>query len=397
MGLLGSIVEFEYGFSLAVVRPSMLNPSSVAAPKSVDPLSALTALVNQDSSGRVVFQAPGNPSLGWRVHFSNGQIHYATALQDQHQRLSYLLPYLLPTLQLPVETQGWPGSDYKFLCQCWQSQQLTTQQIRRAMVILTQEALTYLFAMPTALMTVESTIGLDPILISVALDPLVESIRGSVQEWQAATAGVVLPTQAFQVHDLQRLIHHLRWEEASPEQEQLAPAVLAQLTTAPLCFYTAAQLLGMNLLALMAKMQPLIELGVVSLVQPSSPEAVLDQRPLIACIDDSKTMRAIIRSILEPAGYRVMEIFKATEAVAHLMQARPDLILLDISMPDVDGYELCGTLKRSSLRQIPVVMVTGREGVVDRVRARFAGATDYITKPFDPEHLTSLVHHLVTG
>lgn len=373
----------------------MLNPSSVAVPKHVDPVSALTALVNREGSGRVVFQAPSDPAQGWRVHFSNGQIHYATALQCQHQRLQYLLPYLLPNLQLPTASQDFPDSDYQFLCQCWQSQQISTQELRRTLTILTQEALTYLLAMPSAMMTLENTIGLDPILISVSLNPLIQSIRGSVQEWQATTAGAVLPTQEFQVHDGQRLMQHVLGEEIGPAQ--LAPTTLAQLTAAPLCFYTAAQLFQLNLLGLMGRMQPLIELGIVSLVLPSGKDEIKDNRPLVACIDDSKTMRAIIRSILEPAGYRVMEIFKATEAIPQMMQARPNLILLDISMPEIDGYELCGTLKRSSLKGIPVVMVTGREGVVDRVRARFAGATDYITKPFDPEHLTSLVHHLVTG
>jgi twitching motility two-component system response regulator PilG len=69
---------------------------------------------------------------------------------------------------------------------------------------------------------------------------------------------------------------------------------------------------------------------------------------------------------------------------------------MDINMPDLDGYELCRLLRQSSLLQsIPIVMLTGRDGIVDRLRARVAGATDYMTKPIHAQNLIELVNKLL--
>jgi twitching motility two-component system response regulator PilG len=76
---------------------------------------------------------------------------------------------------------------------------------------------------------------------------------------------------------------------------------------------------------------------------------------------------------------------------------RPDLILLDIGMPNVDGYQLCSLIRKSSsMKDIPIVMVTGNKGLIDRARARLAGATDYLTKPFvQTDLLKMMMRHLM--
>jgi twitching motility two-component system response regulator PilG len=72
------------------------------------------------------------------------------------------------------------------------------------------------------------------------------------------------------------------------------------------------------------------------------------------------------------------------------------LILCDIAMPDLDGYEVCAMLRTSTVfRQTPIVMLTGKDGFIDRVKARMAGATDYLTKPFGEQELLMLVEKYV--
>ena len=70
----------------------------------------------------------------------------------------------------------------------------------------------------------------------------------------------------------------------------------------------------------------------------------------------------------------------------------PDLVLLDISMPRMDGYEVCKSIRANvATRDVPIVMISGNDGFFDKVRGRVAGATDYITKPFGPEALMGVL------
>ncbi|PSF36211.1 hypothetical protein C7H19_14095 [Aphanothece hegewaldii CCALA 016] len=118
-------------------------------------------------------------------------------------------------------------------------------------------------------------------------------------------------------------------------------------------------------------------------------------RPLIVCIDDSKTVQQQVTKTLEVAGYQTISITDPASALTVLIRHKPVLILLDINMPEINGYELCQMLSRSrKLKDIPVVMLTGREGLVDRLRAKFIGVSEYLTKPFNPNELIEVVQRL---
>lgn len=119
-------------------------------------------------------------------------------------------------------------------------------------------------------------------------------------------------------------------------------------------------------------------------------------KPIIACIDDSKTIQFAVKTVLESAGYEVLNIIKATEQLKLLLARKPVLILMDINMPDISGYKLCEKLKNSPVtRHIPIVMLTGCSGTLDRVRAKLNGAEKYMTKPFQPEKLINTVTQLI--
>jgi len=88
----------------------------------------------------------------------------------------------------------------------------------------------------------------------------------------------------------------------------------------------------------------------------------------------------------------VQTIGNPTEALSDLFKSKPDLILLDIAMPRLDGYELCAMIRKSTaFGTTPIVMLTGKDGYIDRVRARIAGATEYLTKPFGEQELLDIV------
>jgi twitching motility two-component system response regulator PilG len=112
----------------------------------------------------------------------------------------------------------------------------------------------------------------------------------------------------------------------------------------------------------------------------------------VLLVDDSPTVRKIVAVTLERRGHRVLVAGGAMEALSKLNEATLDLVLLDIGMPHMDGYQLCKLVKSNeTTSDIPVVMLSGKDGFFDKVRGKMAGAVGYITKPFEPTALIEAV------
>lgn len=110
--------------------------------------------------------------------------------------------------------------------------------------------------------------------------------------------------------------------------------------------------------------------------------------PNILIVDDIGTNLAILTSIIKRAGYMPRLVYSAKQAISAIESKTPNLILLDISMPDIDGFDLCSMLKKKpSTREIPVIFISALNSTEDKVRGFQLGAVDYITKPFDGEEV----------
>lgn len=117
----------------------------------------------------------------------------------------------------------------------------------------------------------------------------------------------------------------------------------------------------------------------------------------IACIDDSPTVLQAINAFLDDKSFSVVLISDPIKALMQVIRSRPDLILLDVTMPNLDGYELCSLLrKHPSFRGTPIVMVTGNTGFIDRAKAKLVGASGYLTKPFTQTDLIKMVFKHLT-
>lgn len=108
----------------------------------------------------------------------------------------------------------------------------------------------------------------------------------------------------------------------------------------------------------------------------------------ILVVDDSPTVRKLISGKLEKSGHTVVLAVDGMDALSKISEVVPDLILLDITMPRMDGYQVCKLIRsNNSTKDVPVVMISGKDGFFDKVRGRMAGSTGYITKPFGPDTL----------
>jgi DNA-binding response OmpR family regulator len=114
----------------------------------------------------------------------------------------------------------------------------------------------------------------------------------------------------------------------------------------------------------------------------------LDRRRILV-VDDEERMVRFIRLNLEHDGFQVSEAFNGKQAVQRLRDVNPDLILLDVMMPDLDGFEVLEMVREIS--NVPVIMLTAKGEEDDRVRGLEKGADDYVTKPFSPRELVSRV------
>lgn len=112
-------------------------------------------------------------------------------------------------------------------------------------------------------------------------------------------------------------------------------------------------------------------------------------RRRILVVDDEERMVRFIRLNLEHDGFQVSEAFNGKEAIQKMRDLTPDLILLDVMMPDLDGFEVLETIREIS--NVPVIMLTAKGEEDDRVRGLELGADDYVTKPFSPRELVSRV------
>jgi len=154
---------------------------------------------------------------------------------------------------------------------------------------------------------------------------------------------------------------------------------------------------------------PYVQLGLVQLVEisdiapPASTPVVQKlfqskspRRLTIACIDDSPIICQTMESIISDAGYNFVSEMDGLRAIAILLSRKPDLIFLDLVMPNTNGYEICSQLRKLSFfKNTPIVILTGNDGIVDRVRAKMVGSTDFLGKPANSEQVLDTIDKYV--
>jgi two-component system, chemotaxis family, response regulator PixG len=131
-----------------------------------------------------------------------------------------------------------------------------------------------------------------------------------------------------------------------------------------------------------------IESGTLRLVDLADFESLIDldrqglKAPLVFCLDDSPFVCDRLEQIFRPAGYQFISVMDSLKAIPIVIAKKPQLIFLDLVMPNANGYEICSRLRKiAAFKHTPIVILTGNDGTIDRVRAKVVGATDFLTKP----------------
>jgi twitching motility two-component system response regulator PilG len=344
----------------------------------------LPALLREHRSGQLTVRDPRDCSIVWRVFFGDGKIHFATSAMGLQERTSYLLQRHQLDISLPTTEE--PLAAYRYWCNMWQQGHLNLQTLRKLLSLASQEALVQLSAMPPAMLQFEAGLDLDPILLSVSCGDMLSPVQTRLEQWMQLSPCISSPFQRLVARDSDRLQHSLQQQIRNSHVVQQLTGAIAQKG----CLYDIARTLNIDVLALAATLQPAIRSG---LLDTTAYDPTTRARQLaIACIDDSRNVQAGVRGSLETVGYRVLELTTAAQAMAALTEDPPALILIDTDSPAINGYELCRVLRQLSLlKNIPFIMLTERDSMAERFKAKLVGFNDYLIKPCEAELLRQMV------
>ncbi|AOY80701.2 response regulator [Moorena producens JHB] len=256
--------------------------------------------------------------------------------------------------------------------------------------------------------TIDSTS--DSTLVVIRADQIWQQATQTWKPWQEAGLVDISPSLAPVIWDADKL---------RQQTSLLAYHNLTTLVDGDRTLRDLALKLKQNLLAVTQSIMPYIRVQVMGLISVGDfrcdthvtfatnpmPETAgrkgghvqtLPASPLVVYIEDSQIDRLTMSQILANAGYRFINVRDPIKALPTLLKCKPQLIFLDLVMPVLNGYEVCAQIRRVSVFQdTPVIMVTSNDGIVDRVRAKIVGSTDFLAKPITRSKvLTILQKHL---
>ncbi|MGF1481801.1 MAG: response regulator [Cyanophyceae cyanobacterium] len=350
-------------------------------------------------SGQLVLKAQ---QVRWDFYLYLGRIIYATGgphtVRRWRRNLVTVCPQLLSAdIQADLASlsvQDPHFAEYQLLC-LWVEQQKITK--KQAAKIIWSTVVEVLFDVTQA---TEIVCELKPSRYQAASLTLInpeQAVAEAKELWQAWQDAKL----ADRSPNLAPVI--VRAEQLKQKTSEQAYQNLSQLLDGQQSLRDIAVRMKRDVLSVTRSLLRYFELGLVKLVPvgdlppaikpPQEPPASSQARQaLIACIDDSPAVCDAMKRIITQAGHQFLGINDPLRAIATLLARKPDLIFLDLVMPNANGYEICSQLRKMSFfRQTPIVILTGNDGIIDRARAKMVGSSDFLGKPVRQEVLIGVI------
>lgn len=356
-----------------------MNTVSMASYRSsqrLNPLSLLAQLSSRQANGCLQVSS-GNAA--WSIYLEHGKLFYASdsvnpfERLDRHlRRLSRQIPTLVSAVRVQVrlifeselENQSNQTPDYQAICWLVNQQYLNSLQAATLIEELAEEVLVSLLAVKEGSYQLIEQNQLEeiPKFCRLELRTLVERCHEQLRRQPPPEPAGGVSTQS-----------------ASPATQNTASSSVE---------------IKQNVSRTVNTANPT---GNVNNSGGNSGKSLTKSTYTIACIDDSPTVLNAINSFLDDKSFSVVMINDPVRALMQVVRIKPDLILLDVEMPNLDGYELCSLLRKHSLfKSTPIIMVTGNTGFLDRAKAKLVRASGYLTKPFNQSELLKMVFKHLT-
>ncbi len=362
----------------------------------IHPLSLLAQMSSRQTSGRL--QVTSEATV-WSLYLDQGQLIYATNLVDPFERLdrhlqqigrevSTIVSALRVQVRLLFEQVGrsqfTADPDYRAICWLVEQNYLTPSQAANLIDGLAKEVMEGFLAVKAGTHDVVDRTQLEsyPDFCRMDLRSLVEYCQGRLRQTQAASNATANASPA--------ITHSGNF---NPGVSNLGTPTIARdrlaTPTLPIAVPMESGLSSRSSTTTVAERENQSGLGSRSPHQ-ATPQA--RGHYTIVCIDDSPTVLQAISCFLDDKSFSVVMVNDPVKALMQVVRSKPDLILLDVGMPNLDGYELCRLLRRHpTFKNLPIIMVTGHTGFLDRAKAKLVGSSGYLTKPFNQSDLLKII------
>ncbi len=352
----------------------------------------------------------------WFIYFNEGEVFHANfsiepidrlefhmrqVLKSEDQRIEKSLIKMLKEQTIGVRLDDfYPGHDYQTLYSLLSAQQISvanTALITRRMI---KETICNFLLLAEFTYDFISDSRDFPLLFSNDFTVLLKECRREISDWQSLKSNVSSFYQRPVVCG--KNANHVKYN-------YLKKFLVGQ------DFNHLGLALGQSAIRIAQRLDPLIASGVIDLLPPisqyvklpqlfpkynqeSSKEIVLStDRCKVVSINDCPTVLQCIDNFLDRDYFQTFPVKDAYEALDKIIAIQPHMILMDVEMPNIDGNRLCRIVRgNQAFKSTPIIMVANNFGLVDRAKAKFFGATDYLTKPFTQDALNQMVFkHLV--
>ncbi|MEA5627498.1 response regulator [Nostoc sp. UHCC 0251] len=341
----------------------------------------------------------------WTFYYRLGRIVWATGGTHPFRRWRRHMAQNCPQidvdkLQLPLQEISIDYWDYRLLERFYKKQKIQREQIQ-SIAENTIAELLFDLALQGNFASISCNRSQEVILETpmsfTSAEMSVKHMQDSWKSWSEAGLANFSP-------DLAPVLRR-------PEQLQqiVSPSVyknFVNLINGKFTLRDLAVKMKQSVLPLTRSLLPYVLKGIIELVEvPDMPLIVTEVKnnstttqqnkrtaPLVACVDDSPQVCKMLEDIITSNGLRFIKIQDAVQALPNLIQDKPDLIFLDLVMPVASGYEICTQLRRiSTFTNTPIIILTGSDGLLDRVRAKVVGSTDFLTKPVVSDKVMAIV------
>ncbi len=370
----------------------------------------LNYLTQKQFTGLFVIKSD-QKEITWEIYFCLGKIVWVESNYHFHRSWLRALAKNCPEIKLnetfisgAKKYQCWR---YRILTALCQKQKITQEQFRVIIKTLVAENLFDIFQQSqterleylTKNTSANYLLDCGLKISFINLDRLLSNIEKQHQSWLKCCHNqfdCLSPNLAPRLKDL----NQLKKTVSQDIYERFVEFIDGQTTLRDLAIK-----IDRDLQLLTCSLIPYIQQGLLEFLEiPDLPEQAISwnlsknsanfsrSKPLIICIDDSPQILKTMSQIIMKQGCRFLGIQESLRAIPSLITHKPDLIFLDVGMPVVNGYEICQQLRRTSqLKEIPVILLTGQDTMIDRVKAKIAGTSQFLTKPIDMSQIINVI------
>jgi two-component system, chemotaxis family, response regulator PixG len=342
-------------------------------------------------SGRLDIQSADGTAT-WYIFFYLGRIFFATGGIYPFRRWQRQFMHFGAAMERMNQygRVNLPQAQYDIICTFVRQNVLTREQGVAIMQSLLDEIIFELLPMKNLNYRFEEDMNPPDLTMSALInttDVLNRGVR-NVQDWLSAGLHSYTPNQ----------VPVLKWPELLRKKTSaMVFQSLKSLLDGKNTFWDLAVQVKLEVSTLARTLAPYIQDDIIAIAEipdlpPVAPMPIPSNAPLIACVDDSPQICQTMEKILTGSGYRYFSVQDPLRGFTTLLQRRPDLIFLDLVMPNTNGYEICVKLRRTeAFRQTPIIILTGNDGIIDRVRAKLVRSSGFVSKPARSELLLNVV------